>query len=350
MDLSSLFTSDQKRKLFKDTSKFHIGSPEAEAESIHNSRMHLSKVFNDYLEIIPKLETEKFIITGRKGSGKSAIAEYIDFMSSSKANLFCDFIKKSDLDIEKIIQITEKNNLTVNQIALIQWVILTKLVKQLVQNEALSAKKEIQDLKIFLKKNSDHIDIDASQIEELLQSKGWEVNVEYFKRFLQTKFRNKYDIKSSKAPFYKLIPHLKETVKTLFKSVENQGNQYLLIFDDLDIGFNTRNEKSCDYILSLLRIVKDFNISFFGKSEINAKVILLIRDDISRFLLTKDADTAKLFSSYEIPIKWYEHFLNENSLKIKQFINRRIEINFEENKFEFDVSDPWGSLIKEDNN
>ena len=184
-----------------------------------------------------------------------------------------------------------------------------------------------------------------------MHSKGWEINLEYFKRFFTSRFGNKFDIKSSKAPFYKLLPHLKETVKELFRNTINKDNNYILIFDDLDIGFHAKNKSNINTILNIIRVIKDYNITFFGKESINAKIILLLRSDISRILLNQDADTAKIFSSYEIPLYWYEYdqlINNEDDLKIKKFINKRIALNFKTNEFDYDSKKPWESLIAED--
>lgn len=351
MRLFEKFTSDQIHKLRKDTSNFFLGAPEAEAESTHSSRMQLNEVFEDFLGVIPKLQTEKFIISGRKGNGKSAIAEKIHFLASNEPEYFCDFVKKSDIDIERITQIAAQSDSAISQELLIEWIILVKFIKQLVENEALSGEKGIDDLKIFLKKNSGFIDIKSNQIEEVIQNKGWEVNVEYFKRFLTAKFGNRFDVRSGKAPFYKLLPHLKATIRELFLNTLNKENHYILIFDDLDIGFNSKNENNIKTLLNILRVVKDYNISFFGKEGISGKIILLLRDDISNVLLNEDADTAKIFSSYEIALKWYEHsrlYKNEDELKIKQFINKRIALNFDQNDFEYDKNKPWESFIQED--
>jgi hypothetical protein len=345
------FTKKQISILRKDTSNFFIGSPEAEAESTYVSKMKLNEVFEDFLDVLPKLQTEKFIITGRKGNGKSAIAENIHFLADNDSQYFCDFIKKSDVDIEKIAQISKTADSSITQELIIEWIILIKFIKQLIENQAISDEKEIKDLKVFLKKNSGFVDIKSNQIEEVLQSKGWEINVEYFKRFLTTKFGNKFDIKSSKAPFYKLLPHLKDTVRVLFRNIKNRDNNYILIFDDLDIGFHAKNKTNIETLLNIIRVIKDYNISFFGKEAINAKIILLLRNDISRILLNQDADTAKIFSSYEIPLNWYEYnqLMNkEDDLHIKKFINKRISLNFKNNDFKYDKEKPWESLISGD--
>jgi hypothetical protein len=57
------------------TRNFFIGTPEAEGETTYNSKIKLGEIFGDYLNVFPELDSEKFIITGRKGAGKSAIAE-----------------------------------------------------------------------------------------------------------------------------------------------------------------------------------------------------------------------------------------------------------------------------------
>ncbi len=93
-----------------NTSNFFLGAPEAEAESNANSRMRLGEAFEDYLEVLPNLSHEKFIITGRKGSGKSAIAEYIYLQCEADPMYFAEFVRKSDLNLEQVSQITHEFN------------------------------------------------------------------------------------------------------------------------------------------------------------------------------------------------------------------------------------------------
>ena len=69
--------------------------------------------------------------------------------SRDNAEYFCDFIKKGDIDIEKITQLTSESDNLISQELLIEWIILTKIINQLISNEGISNQKEIQDLKIF---------------------------------------------------------------------------------------------------------------------------------------------------------------------------------------------------------
>lgn len=104
---------------------------------------------------------------------------------------------------------------------------------------------------------------------------------------------------------------------------------------------------------SLLRIAKDYNINHFGKRGIRARILVLLRRDIAQILKGRFADTAKLFSSYAAELKWYEHEqfkIDENRVRLKKLINRRISINMKEHTLDFDKTDPWSSLVQHNHN
>lgn len=333
-----------------DTRNFYLGSPEAEGETTVNSKIKLGEMFGDFLNVFPELHSEKFIITGRKGSGKSAIAEYILFSAENDPNTFCDFIKTRDIDVHKIIQIGKEQGLPIEEKLLFEWLVLTKLIKLFTEDESVQTIKEYRDLRTFLTKNSGLVDIKSYEVVEIIKNKSFEVNIEYFKRVFTSLFKKDLGIKEHKAPFYKLLPQLKETVIKLLSEQVTSTNEYILIFDDLDIGFKESDKESIETITNILRVAKDYNIDFLGKSGLNAKVIVLLRDDLKRIIVKYNADTAKIFSSYEIPLMWYEHekFKNEeNSVGLKQLINKRIAVNFDKNNFEYKKDNPWGSLIDE---
>jgi len=333
------------------TKNFFIGTPEAEGETTSNSRIKLGEIFGDYLNVFPELHTEKFIITGRKGAGKSALAEYINYNAHNDANVFCDFIKIRELDSQKLVQLGRDQGLPVEEILLFEWVILTKFIKLLVEDQTVQSIKEFKDLKIFLERNSGLVDIKSYEIAEIVRTKSLDVNIEYFKRVFSAVFKRNIGIKEHKAPFYKILPHLKDIVIKLLKENVAINNEFILIFDDLDIGFKESNLESIEKLTNILRIAKDYNIDYFGKNGLNGKVIVLLRDDIKRVIVKYNADTAKIFSSYEIPLIWYEHEnfkTNENAVGLKKLINKRIELNFIKEKIDYNKSDPWTTLFKSD--
>lgn len=329
----------------RTTEGFFIGAAEAEGEA-NNTAITLSEVFEDFLDVVDQIDNEKFIITGRKGSGKSAIGEYIYSYASSNFNIFSTFIKKSDMDIEQIVQIGEQEGSPIQQELLFKWIILTQILKLVTENQNVSTFKEISDLKKFITKNRGFIDIKNNEVKEVIRENGIGVNIEYLKRFYTAFFQKKVAIKESKADFFKLLPYLEEIVIRILS--KDSSNSYILIFDDLDIGYINKSEKSLSVLADLLRVAKYYNNEIFGRENLDSKILILLRNDIVKHLRF-NADSAKIFASYAVELNWYEesYLLFEDKLKLKQFINKRIQKNFEKKGFDYMKDKPWESLIDE---
>ena len=92
-----------------------------------------------------------------------------------------------------------------------------------------------------------------------------------------------------------------------------------------------------DSVVSLLRVAKSINNDLFSNNGINAKVIILLRDDVEKFIADKYADTAKMLASYSARINWYQDDFqkgdNENDLNLKKFIDLRIKKLLKEHNF-----------------
>lgn len=346
MVFSSLLGKKQKSTLF-------LGSPEAEAEATSNSRIPLTEVYEDFHDLLDGLSGEKFIVIGRKGSGKSAFGEYVCARSLSEPNLHCDFIRKSDSNLERAVQLGQDAGLAVDSESFFRWIIYTSMLRMFVDHPAISESKDYALLRAFLDKNSGYIKVNELEIKQLISKHGFDVSVEQFRRFMSAKFNRQVEVKAERAPYYKLLVHLEDLIIRLLKDNENisNGNSFVLFFDDLDIGFDASNEASVQTLVSLLRACRHVNNTVFGKNGIQAKAIVLLRDDIEDFLAGREADTAKLFASYASRINWYQdqyagHPKLENELNLKKFINKRIEYAFKRASLGCGP-DPWQSLIAE---
>lgn len=329
-----------------------LGSPEAEAEATGNSRVPLIDVYEDFHELLPGLAHEKFMVIGRKGSGKSAFGEYVYARSLKEPNLFCQFVRKTECDLETVVQLGENAGVQLDRESLFRWIIYTNILKMFVDNPAVIDDKEYSLLKQFLQKNSGYIKINELEIKQLINKHGFDVSVEQFKRFFHAKFNKNIEFKSERAPYFKLLPHLEEVIAKLLKSRGNVDNEnsYALFFDDLDVGFSTDNASSVESIISLIRACRYVNNEIFGKNGIHAKAIILLRDDIEAYLSSRYADSAKLFSSYSSRIDWYQEAYassqrDENELNLKKFINKRIRFAFKKANLPCNDQDPWESLV-----
>lgn len=334
----------KRQKNARTTDGFFLGVTEAEGEA-HNSNIVLSEVFEDFLDVIKRINNEKFIILGRKGSGKSAIGEHIYDIAQSDPNIFVKFIRKTDVDIEQIVQIGIKENQRIEQEMLYKWVILTQLLYLITQNQNVSHLREMSSLKKFVHRNRGFIDIKNNEIKEIIRENGLNINLEYFKRFYKAAFNKNVTIKEEKASFFKLIPYLEDTIVNIFK--QDAQNSYILIFDDLDIGYY-KSSNNIQTLSELLRISRYYNNELFGRNQLHSKIIVLLRNDIAKHLRF-NADSAKIFASYAVELNWYEEIyrLQEDKLNLKKFINKRIARNFEINGMEYMEKRPWESFVNE---
>jgi len=313
--------------------------------------MPLVSVYEDYHHLLDGLSREKFIIVGRKGSGKSAFAEYVYARSLSEPTLSCDFIRKSDSDLERAIQIGESQGLTVDAESFFRWLIYTNLLRMFVDMPELAGSKEYDQLRKFLDRNAGYIKINDLQIKELISKHGFDVAVDGLKRFFSTRFNRSLEYKAERAPYYRVLSDLEHAVVRLLSEpvVTESRNSFILFFDDLDVGFDATNDKSVNSFVSLLRACRHVNNDVFGKHGVRAKAVILVRDDIESFVSGRFADTAKLFSSYSIHINWYQEEYagqdrNEDFLNLKRFIVRRIVLAFKEAGRE-PTLDPWRALV-----
>ena len=337
---------EQHHRYGADTSDMFIGSPEAESEAT-NTPIKLSEFFEDYLNIFQPLNEEKFIIVGRKGSGKTAVGEAIYNLSQSSPNVFCKFIKKTDIDVEYIVQIGQENGYTIKVSLLYKWLMLTHMLDLLTQNEKLTNHPAMNHLRKFVNRNRGFIDIRKGEVVEMMRKSGFSVGVEYLNRALTAMGSKEITVKESKPDFTKLLPGLEMVVLDLMQ--HDTDNQYIIIFDDLDVGYSTKVQSNIDTMAELLRMVRYFNVDCLGRRNIDSKVLVLLRDDIEKSVLFT-ADMGKIFNAYAVELNWYEdcYRYDEKNLMLRQFINKRIKVNFQKKGYVINnQSDPWTSFVDE---
>lgn len=123
-----------------------LGKTEAEGE-----KDGLKKYYDDILHISDAIYDGKFIITGRKGVGKSAYVQYLMNNSGHEKDLFCKVITNDAIDLEKIIQSVPEGVGNRDEIVY-EWIILTGFVQLILQSEIGKYTNEYNSLEKFQKK------------------------------------------------------------------------------------------------------------------------------------------------------------------------------------------------------
>lgn len=341
MGILSKITNQSSDK--NSTKGFYFGATEAEGENKAGSS--LIEYFEDYLEILNEINNGRFIFIGRKGSGKSAIAKYIKDTSDKESESYASIIRINDINLESIIQREEKVQ---NIEALVfEWLILVRIIRLIVSNECGKYTEEYRKLSKFLEINSGVVEIDKYQIKEINSHKGGEVKIANLAHAFGGVFKRYFGVTQVKAPFYQVIPALKDIVKKVLDYEVNKELEFWLLFDDLDIDFNVNCSKDQSKVVNLIRIAKEYNNEVFKHNK--ARVLVFLRDDVSDAICELYTDTAKIFSTYEIKLNWYNHKSyvdnNEDEIPLKKLANKRIEINFKRNNLPYS-DNPWDDLFK----
>ncbi len=327
------------------TKGLYIGKPEAEGETT-SSGLNLLDFFEDYTNIEEHIQRGYFIVSGRKGSGKSAYAMWLHEKAKNNEGLYTSIIRKNEFDIEAIIQAIPEKDLKYE--ALFEWLILVRLVKMILDTGQGTYLRQIKSLQDFYSKNSGYINIDKYVITEIVANK--EVNFSPLKRdfgIISKVLGNK----SIKAPFYQMIGPLRQIITEVLRMDIFKNIHFYVMFDDLDVKFKLTNPQDQIQLMDLIRISRRDTTEYFN--GLTAKVIIFIRDDIAERLDGVDCDKNKIFESYEYRINWYEHVVakgNERQLILRRFINRRLSKGFASLNIPYIQEDPWLSFVDVNNN
>lgn len=284
----------------QDTLGYYFGKPESEGESSYKDSEE--SFFEDFLNVLPRINDGCFIISGRKGAGKSAIAKYIQDNAVASDELFCEIIKTDIISQERLIQETTNFD-NFNSSALFEWIILVKLVNLMLVTNNGECTKEIKALRNFIRNNSGIVEVDKYSVSQIDNFSKADINIGALNNIFNGLLQRFIGKRLEKAPFYRILPALKEIVfKSLaFQTFEN--NEFVIIFDDLDINFNAKNEADKKALLNLVRTAKEFNNNLRTNKIQNTKVLIFLRDDIQKVLEGFASDTSKIFSSYYSRIK-----------------------------------------------
>lgn len=303
-------------------SDIYLGVNDGKKEALY--RQDFEKYFvdynNNYNDI---LKAEKYIILGRKGSGKTILAEYIRKQSENNPLWFCEIKSYKDFRFHELTNFIN-NDISPNEYTSIwRWIILIDFAKQIIEDNGIKDHKNIDKLEKFFKDNYYSLEIDAKKILEI--TKGGKIKGQILKEILhiggelykQTKF-----VEGS------YLMYLEDLEKVVFKLIGESISNYTLIYDELDDRFQN-DEFYKNSIISLIKTADSLNCELLSKRN-DAKVILLIRSDI--FALLNDTDLNKIKLTNTIQINWGDR-VNVDSPLIHLIVQKAKRSNQQLNQY-----------------
>lgn len=269
-----------------------------------------------------------FYVIGRKGSGKSAISEYVVNISSH--DTFSEKLSFKNFPFNELYSFENQSYTPPNQyITIWKYIIYSNICRLMVKNENIASEARNVLEKLY---PPDPIKSLARLIDK------WTTK-EFGASILGTGGTIKIDNQLSQFPNLSWI----EKTNILEDIIEEyiDDAKYYIVFDELDEDYRIfedhKDMQQYIYLItSLFKAVQDIK-NVFGDKKSNICPIIFLRDDI--YSLIKDADKNK-WSDFKIELEWDKN-------KIKRLLAHRISRAIKEDGKILHFTDAWRIIFSD---
>lgn len=238
------------------------------------------------------LRPDKFLILGKKGTGKSILAEYIKRNAEKDPCWFCNINSYKDFSFHEL-KCLKSEAISPNEYSTIwEWIILVQLAGIIVNDYAISEQKR-DILKSFLENNFVGMKLNSNRIVKI--TKENEIKGAVLKNLISIG-RTK-DITYESGAYFDYLEDLNTCV---MEALKESSSKYTLIYDELDDQFRDEEVYKSN-LISLIKTVNSLNSQFLDY-DINTKIILLLISDI--FYILNDPDLNKIEQDNSLKIEW----------------------------------------------
>lgn len=303
---------------FKD---IKFGFADASVEAQHEPDL-LTDAFYDATELAESIwkSGRHFMLLGLKGMGKSAVAWHLQLTAAKSSNKFANLLELQDFPFGAFAKVkVDENDGIVRYVETWKYLIYVKLLYLVNQDQS-------------LKKNlGSKFDKLISQLTEIGVLPGDDLSVMVMQAKKQTRKATLSDIFSSTFGFgvglgvareVEFAPMGRSTLIQLLEMALNQvssQSEFRIIIDGLDDCLINKQERVMT-LTALVRAVKRVN-EVLRSSELDAKVILLIRSDLYDKL--SEPNLNKLQCDHAKRMEWYDEASPAAESKLFQLVNLR---------------------------
>ncbi len=269
------------------------------------AKLEDSKYFYLYKEVHAILNNRKCYVIGRKGSGKSAICQYIT--SLKEYNLFSHKLSFKSFPFNVIYELQDTKYTHPNQyITIWKYIIYSHILKLMIKNQGVDATVRAELEKIYPPSNVKHL---AREISE------W-TSFEFGVQVLGNGGSLKLDktTKLSSSTWLDYVNVMEDIIRNYCGS-----SKYYIVFDELDDDYKDVSSENqfptyIELLTSLFKAVQDIKSLFGNDAGFNIMPIIFLRDDIYDHI--KDNDKNK-WEDMAITLDW-------NTEKLKALLAYRI--------------------------
>lgn len=295
---------------------------------------------NNYWEQL--INGRKFFVIGRKGTGKSAIYNWVKSQESEKAVIVSNLSFKN-FPFEKLLKLADDDFSRPNQYQSV-WrnIILSEIAKHI----TLDAISIINDSFIEIKKYVNHkFGTDLTDLHKKVTKQTIKTDAGLFIKGsgLGRTTTDEKELVDEMSNITLINSQLESLIKNYL--IATPTSPYIIQFDQLDDNYTVyiENNEYFQSIISLFKVVYDLNQSMY-QIEVPVKIIAYLRSDIFYEINNYDAESAR-WDMHKLYLNWA--IINRsdwNNPPLLQLINRRILRSIPELS---NITNPLGYIFNE---
>jgi hypothetical protein len=286
----------------------YIGNIDGETESTNENFEQLFYTNNSKYDEI--MRSDKYIISGRKGTGKTILASYIEKKVKRSGNI-CKILKKQDFQLQKLIDL-QYRELQDEELTLFwKWTFLLQIGNLIVSKNRVWKKipfTNIGKLSKFLKEKypNDILKLKSLSTSSLKKSNltgsGGLKNT--FNPTISAGLEEQKQLNhtyENKEYFESL-----NTLENLIATCLLKSNEFVLIYDDIDEIENKIEKKDFYFklLISMLETIKSLNLMFKSLNKQDSKIIVLLRSDIIDQIHPYSSNSNKFITEGKVNLYW----------------------------------------------
>jgi len=317
---------------------FYFGSIDAKHELLNNDPDIIDRFRKSFLvpynvDTDDFVSGESFIVTGLKGTGKTALLRYIDLKTESLGAkrefvLFkSDFSEEDKKQLSRGVNITEVNTdgKDINDYENIwKWFIYRILVNMVEDKNTFYNTPELNYFISCIKSVETN---EAYHSRKILLPKLKKGAVELSADYKRIKGKISLDFEfrdnETKASFASVLRECNKYLERL--KPNGSGTPIYLFFDELEIsiGNTKQTEKDIKLIRDLIVSVSNLNL-LFKKLKYNIFIIIAIRSEVLNKVGASGKEINKIVEDFGVPLCWHQKGGNIEYHPLLQIICKRI--------------------------
>jgi hypothetical protein len=292
-------------------------------------------LLKSYFVKIPEYEKliagDKRYVIGRKGTGKTAVCEYIKQQCEENSMWFCKHLSLRNFPLSDIRELEDRSYRDKSKfVPAWYFLILVEIASMISDDNGAGSFDDVIEIREFIEMN---FPSKTGFVDTISQLKANKSKVRIMLSWLEGSDEDSTSTQQNITVHYqKACEILEEKIRKVSSS-----SMYFIFLDELDEGYRAGDTSLRLLLLALLRAVENLSLSF-TQSHLNVRPVLALRSDI--FDNLEDNDLNKL-DDYIIRLQWLA--IGKHSYSLKDIIEHRIAASFDGSPIQYH----WRTIAKE---